>query len=154
MSNEKYFIESDKDRFIKQYIVSFMASYTADKYEEMCVNDNHKALRQPPVEDAHHLAEEAWGHMVEVIGVARIDNRSEGNKIGNTFVYVYLSSYEGEKITGGGFYRVDVSPDVAMRFGASSFENWDDFEAHEGDNGNPNLFVIKNDDSETNQFGL
>jgi len=82
------------------------------------------------------------------------DNRSEGNKIGDTFVYTYLSSYEGEKITGGGFYRVDVHPDAAMKFGASSFESWDEFSSYEEDNGTPNLFVIKNDDSESNKFGL
>ena len=67
--DEKYFTESDKDRFIKQYIVSFMASYTADKYEDYCISGRHNELDKSPVEDAHHLAEEAWDHMVEVIGL-------------------------------------------------------------------------------------
>jgi len=43
----------------------------------------------------------------------RHDNRSEGNRVADTFVYAHLSKYEGEEVLAAGFYRVDVHPDAA-----------------------------------------
>ena len=82
------------------------------------------------------------------------DNRSEGNRVANTFVYTSLSRYEGEKILAAGFYRVDVHPDSAIKFGATLCEDWEDFTEYEEEHGTPDLFIIVNDKTDSNNFGL
>ena len=82
------------------------------------------------------------------------DNISTGNRIGNTFVYSFLSKYDGDKIIAAGFYRVDIHPDAATDFGAPSFDDWVSFENYESDNETPGLFIIKNDIIDSNQYGL
>lgn len=83
------------------------------------------------------------------------DNRSEGNRVGNTYVYTYLSQYKNDgSISAAGFYRVDVHPDSAIRFGAISFNTWEEFEEYECDKGTPDLFIIREDTTGSNMFGL
>lgn len=54
-----------KQDFIEQFVVQFLASYTATIYEDCCMRGQHAKLRKPPVEDAIHLAEEAWNELVD-----------------------------------------------------------------------------------------
>jgi len=82
------------------------------------------------------------------------DNRSEGNRVGDTFVYAHLSCYDGERVLGAGFYRVDVHPDAAIKFGAGSFDDWESFTKYEDEHGTPDLFIILSDKGDANQFGI
>jgi hypothetical protein len=82
------------------------------------------------------------------------DNRSKGNRIEDVFVYQYLFRKEDGRISGAGFYRVDINPDAAVGFGAIAFESWEDFRAHSGEKETPTLFIIENDNTSPNAYGL
>lgn len=49
----------DKEKFIQQYIVQFMASYAAVNFAEACCRGESDFLHKI-VEDAQSLAEDAW----------------------------------------------------------------------------------------------
>lgn len=57
----------DEQRFKEQFIASFLASWCAVNYTEYCVQGAQKLLGKPPVEDAIHLADEAWKHYYGVV---------------------------------------------------------------------------------------
>lgn len=83
------------------------------------------------------------------------DNRSEGNRIDNVFVYHSFSrNKEDGTIQSAGFYRVDIHPDAAVGFGALEYDDWDAFEAYEQDLETPQFFIIKDDDTTQNTYGL
>jgi len=46
--------------FIERYVVEFLAAYNATIYVEACMMGHHDRLRNPPIEDARHMAEHAW----------------------------------------------------------------------------------------------
>ena len=50
----------DKEQFRDQYIVSFMATYTANKYDDYCAKGWQWRLSNQPIEDAIDLADKAW----------------------------------------------------------------------------------------------
>ena len=50
----------DKQTFVNNYISTFLATWTANHYEEYIMNNKHGDLGKPPVEDAMFLANEAW----------------------------------------------------------------------------------------------
>ena len=50
-----------KDEFIQKYIVTFLATITAQKYASCCASGNHKELSDHAViDDAITLAGDAW----------------------------------------------------------------------------------------------
>jgi len=49
-----------KEEFIRQFVVQFLATWTATNYNDFCARDMHSHLETPPVEDAFFLAEAAW----------------------------------------------------------------------------------------------
>ena len=50
----------DKEQFIEQYAIAFMASYAASIYVDCCMNGDHSRLYEPQIEDAYHMAEKVW----------------------------------------------------------------------------------------------
>lgn len=48
----------EKEEFIRQYVVTFLASYAAEQYDFNCQTGWKN--RDQPIEDAYCLAEEAW----------------------------------------------------------------------------------------------
>lgn len=55
--------------FKTQYIATFLASYSAWRYERDCMEGHPgKHYANQPVEDANHLANEAWKNIVETLG--------------------------------------------------------------------------------------
>ena len=52
--------QMDKKTFLNNYISTFLATWTANHYEEYIMNNKHEDLGKPPVEDAIFLANEAW----------------------------------------------------------------------------------------------
>ncbi len=52
----------NKETFIEQYVVTFIATWTANEYSMACATGNHKRLQEPPVEDAYFLAEKVWDY--------------------------------------------------------------------------------------------
>jgi len=73
-----YFSASDEREFKKQFVISFMASYVAKNFDDCCARSEHQRLREPPVEDGHHLAEEAWNHWVKINGLNEQKSSEEG----------------------------------------------------------------------------
>lgn len=69
ISNEKVFTLEDKSLFIKSFSTHFMANWAALNYSDFCTRGLHKELGKPPVEDAMFLAEQAWDHLVEIVGL-------------------------------------------------------------------------------------
>jgi len=49
-----------EQEFKQAFIISFLATWTANEYNDACVNDRHEKLHNPPVEDAIFLADKAW----------------------------------------------------------------------------------------------
>ena len=58
--NEKEF----KDHFM----VTFLATYAANIYDDACQTGQHDRLRKLPVEDAEGLADDAWKHQQLILG--------------------------------------------------------------------------------------
>jgi len=57
--NEKEF----KDHFV----VTFLATYAANIYDDACQSGQHERLKQLPVEDAEGLAEDVWNHRQKIL---------------------------------------------------------------------------------------
>ncbi len=51
---------TNKELFKQRFIANFLASYCTENYSDACSHNQHDRLRNPPVEDAEHLAECAW----------------------------------------------------------------------------------------------
>lgn len=51
-----------KPEFIDQYVVTFFATWAANRYDHACSCGQHETLEKPPVEDAIYLAEAVWEH--------------------------------------------------------------------------------------------
>lgn len=49
-----------KEQFIAHYAATFMASWSAYKYDDVCLMDQQHVLDHQPIEDALFLAEIAW----------------------------------------------------------------------------------------------
>ena len=49
-----------KEEFIAQYIVTFIATWTANEYEKSAHPHKYERLNNPPFEDAEFLAIKAW----------------------------------------------------------------------------------------------
>jgi hypothetical protein len=49
-----------KEQFIAQYILVFMATWTAKEYNDACLYSRQKSLEKQPIEDAEYLAKIAW----------------------------------------------------------------------------------------------
>jgi len=56
-----------KQKFIDNFIVSFLASWVANNYSFACSHGRHEMLENPPVEDAKMLAEAAWEKCEELL---------------------------------------------------------------------------------------
>ena len=69
MANDKIFTANDEATFKKNFATQFLASWVASNYDDFCMRGLQKELRKPPVEDAAHLAQEAWDHLVETVGL-------------------------------------------------------------------------------------
>jgi len=67
---DQIFSANDENGFKQRYVIGFLTSWCAVNYSDFCSRGLHQELRQPPVEDAAHLAEEAWSHWSDIIGVA------------------------------------------------------------------------------------
>lgn len=50
----------NRDEFIRQFVTSFLATWCANNYTDYCMRSMQEELANPPIEDAIHLAEEAW----------------------------------------------------------------------------------------------
>jgi len=50
----------EKQEFIDNYIVTFLATWTANNYQSACSSGELYRLNSPPVEDANFLADKAW----------------------------------------------------------------------------------------------
>jgi len=57
----------EKQEFKDRYIVTFLATWTANNYAFACTHNRHKMLENPPVEDAEFLAEAAWEKVNELL---------------------------------------------------------------------------------------
>ena len=53
-------------RFKEIFIATFLANWCASNYEQYCMLDKQGELANPPVEDAKHLADQAWQRIKEV----------------------------------------------------------------------------------------
>lgn len=70
MSGERHLFSADyEDDFKRLFVIQFLSSYVANNFQEACVTGRHQSLRQPPVEDAKLLANAAWEHWVQLIGL-------------------------------------------------------------------------------------
>ena len=58
----------DEKEFKTQYIATFLATWTAVHYDDACMRSQHEMLREPPIEDAEHLADCAWQRGKEILG--------------------------------------------------------------------------------------
>lgn len=47
----------DKNTFIEQWVVTFLANWTLKEYDDACARGQQNRLKDPPIEDAFHLAE-------------------------------------------------------------------------------------------------
>lgn len=52
-----------RQQFISQYVTNFVATWTAQNYDQCCLTGQHDRLRNPPVEDAIDLATQLWEKM-------------------------------------------------------------------------------------------
>lgn len=58
-------MEINKKAFIDQWVVVFLASWTAREYNEACAMGQYDKLSNPPIEDAFHLAEIQYKKVLE-----------------------------------------------------------------------------------------
>ena len=70
MRRDALFSKSDERTFKQQFAIQFMAAYIAGKNDFCCTHGRHDSLRNPPVEDARHLAECAWEKWIEHVGLS------------------------------------------------------------------------------------
>lgn len=59
-------ISFDREEFIRNYVITFLASYAAREYDDCCMRGQHQRLENPPCEDAFYLAEKAWERMEQL----------------------------------------------------------------------------------------
>jgi hypothetical protein len=57
------FNNEDKDKFIKDWITTFMATYAAQEYGTCCSIQDWTAIEGVIYEDAKFLAEKNWDYM-------------------------------------------------------------------------------------------
>jgi hypothetical protein len=58
-----------KIRYIEHFAATFLATWCANNYDEICARGEHDRFNRMPVEDAVHLGEQAWKQIRErVIG--------------------------------------------------------------------------------------
>ena len=50
----------EKEEFIIKWVLTFLATWTANHYDEACLEGKHEMLNDPPIEDAEFLAEKQW----------------------------------------------------------------------------------------------
>ena len=70
MNRDCLFSKSDERAFKQKFAIQFMAAYVASRNDYCCIHGLHDELRNPPVEDAQHLAECAWDKWVEHVGLS------------------------------------------------------------------------------------
>lgn len=61
---------NDRRQFVREFMTTFLATWCAENYSDYCTRGLHKELRNPPVEDAEHLAHEAFNKIRDAIGLA------------------------------------------------------------------------------------
>lgn len=49
-----------REQFITAYVANFLAAYNASIYIDACSMGQHERLRNPPIEDAIDMAQDAW----------------------------------------------------------------------------------------------
>lgn len=54
-----------KRDFVEQFVIHWLATWSANNYEDCCLKDNHDKLESPPLEDAIYLAEKTWEEILE-----------------------------------------------------------------------------------------
>lgn len=64
MSN--LFSKKDEEKFKKDFATQFMATWTANNYNDYCSRGAWTELGKPPIEDAEFLADSAWRNMVSI----------------------------------------------------------------------------------------
>ena len=50
----------EKEEFVNRWVVTFLATWTANNYDDACVMGQQERLNDPPIEDAEFLAEKQW----------------------------------------------------------------------------------------------
>lgn len=55
-----------QEQFIDNFVVTFLATWCANEYNDSCMNGQQERLNRPPVEDARFLAQKAWEHYQEI----------------------------------------------------------------------------------------
>lgn len=58
------FSRDDEEKFKKDFVTQFMASWAASNYDDYCSKGLWSELCRPPIADAEFLADRAWNHMV------------------------------------------------------------------------------------------
>ena len=62
---------TDKETFLLQFEASFLASWCATNYADICARGMQEQLEQPPVEDAEYLAHAAWNQRLKILDVSK-----------------------------------------------------------------------------------
>lgn len=52
-----------KKQFIEGFVINWLSTWSANNYDNYCVEGLHKELAEPPVEDAFDLAEDTWKYI-------------------------------------------------------------------------------------------
>lgn len=71
----------NRDEFIRLYVIQFCAAYVATNYNQNCTLGWTDANRDPPMEDAIHLAECAWEKALEH-GAKYFEERNDPRMLG------------------------------------------------------------------------
>lgn len=56
------FTHEDDQKFKMNFVSTFLATWCANEYTNVCMRGEQVRLNTPPVEDAEFLAEQAWAH--------------------------------------------------------------------------------------------
>lgn len=59
-------VQLDEKTFKSQYVANFVATWTANNYDDACMMGQHERLNRPPIEDALFLANAAWAHYMDI----------------------------------------------------------------------------------------
>lgn len=54
-----------REEYIENYVVNFLAVWTANNFSDYCMRGWHKQLENPPFEDAVFLAVQTWDKFQE-----------------------------------------------------------------------------------------
>lgn len=60
-----YDVKVERAKFIEAYIVNFLSTYAATNYSDISSRGEWKTFKHP-IEDAQHLAEQAWQEFIEL----------------------------------------------------------------------------------------